>query len=141
MALRTIRGLAAALLMGVAGVAAASDVVVIGHKDNAAADVDKAFVAKAFTGDARSWPAGGPVMLIDQGEDSAARAAFYGKVVGKSAANVKAMWAQLVFSGKAVPPKVIDGDAEVKKAVAANRNAIGYISAAAVDDSVKVLMK
>ena len=141
MGARTIRGLAAALMLSVTGLASANDVVVIGNKDNAATDVDKAFVAKAFTGDARNWPAGGSVVLIDQGEESAARSSFYGKIVGKSAANVKAMWAQLVFSGKAVPPKVIDGDAEVKKAVAANKNAIGYISAAAVDDSVKVLVK
>lgn len=138
---RTTRGLCAAVLLGWAGLVAASDVVVIGHKDNAATDVDKTFIAKAFSGDARSWPGGGSVMLIDQAEDSPARASFYGKVVGKSAANVKALWAQLVFSGKAVPPKVIDGDAEVKKAVAANKNAIGYISAGAVDDSVKVLLK
>lgn len=141
MSVRTTRGLLAAVLLGAAGLACANDVVVIGNKDNAATDVDKAFVAKAFTGDARSWPGGGAMVLIDQAEDSAARTAFYGKVVGKSAGNVKAMWAQLVFSGKAVPPKVIDGDAEVKKAVAANKNAIGYISAGAVDDSVKVLVK
>jgi ABC-type phosphate transport system substrate-binding protein len=141
MDVRTIHGLVAAALLAVGGTAWADDVVVIGNKDNAAAEVDKAFVAKAFTGETRNWPGGGVLALIDQSEDSAARTSFYGKIVGKSSSNVKAMWAQLVFSGKAVPPKVIDGDAEVKKAVAANKNAIGYISSAAVDDSVKVLVK
>jgi hypothetical protein len=51
------------------------------------------------------------------------------------------MWAQQVFSGKGLPPKVIDGDAEVKKAVAAQGNAIGYIKPSSVDDSVKVLLR
>jgi ABC-type phosphate transport system substrate-binding protein len=120
--------------------ALASDVVVIGNKDNPNT-VDKAFIARAFSGDAKTWPEGGQVMLIDQAEDNPLRGTFYTSVVGKSASNVKAMWAQQVFSGKALPPKVIDGDAEVKKAVASQRNAIGYIKPSSVDDSVKVLLK
>ena len=120
--------------------ALANDVVVIGHKDNANA-VDKAFLAKAFTGETRSWPDGGAIAALDQGDDNPTRAAFYTSVVGRSAAQVKAAWAQLVFSGKATPPKVIDGDAEVKKAVAANKLAVGYIKPSSVDDSIKVLLK
>jgi hypothetical protein len=120
--------------------ALANDYVVIGNKDNANA-VDKAFLAKAFTGETRSWPDGGAIAAFDQGDDNPTRAAFYTSVVGRSAAQVKAAWAQLVFSGKATPPKVIDGDAEVKKAVAANKLAVGYIKPSSVDDSVKVLLK
>ncbi|MFN7642075.1 MAG: hypothetical protein ACK5PW_03135 [Burkholderiales bacterium] len=120
--------------------ALANDVVVIGNKDNAGA-VDKAFIAKAFTGEARSWPDGGAVTLYDQGDDNPTRTAFYATFVGRSAAQVKAAWAQLVFSGKATPPKVVDGDAEVKKAVAANKLAVGYIKPSSVDDTVKVLLK
>ena len=120
--------------------ALAADVVVIGNKDNSNT-ADKAFIARAFSGDAKTWPEGGQIMLIDQGEDNPLRGTFYTSVVGKSASNVKAMWAQQVFSGKGLPPKVIDGDAEVKKAVAAQGNAIGYIKPSSVDDSVKVLLK
>lgn len=120
--------------------ALANDVVVIGNKDNAGA-VDKAFIAKAFTGEARSWPDGGAVTLYDQSDDNPTRTAFYATFVGRSAAQVKATWAQLVFSGKATPPKVVDGDAEIKKAVAANKLAVGYIKPSSVDDTVKVLLK
>ena len=120
--------------------ALANDVVVIGNKDNANA-VDKAFLAKAFTGETRSWPDGGAIAALDQADDNPTRAAFYTSVVGRSAAQVKAAWAQLVFSGKATPPKVVDGDAEVKKAVAANKLAVGYIKPSSVDDSIKVLLK
>ena len=128
------------LSLGAAFSTLAADVVVIGNKDNPNA-ADKTFIARAFSGDARNWPEGGQVILIDQAEDNPLRGAFYTAVVGKSAANIKAMWAQQVFSGKGLPPKVIDGDAEVKKAVAAQRNAIGYIKPSSVDDSVKVLLK
>lgn len=129
----------AAAVLG-AGHASAEEFVVVGNKGNGQ-DADKAFVVKAFTGETKAWPDGTALMLIDQGEDNALRGEFYQKTVGKSAGNVKAMWAQLVFSGRALPPKVIDGDAEVKKAVAANKGAIGYIKASSADDSVRVIMK
>jgi hypothetical protein len=130
----------AAIVAATLSPALASDVVVIGNKDNGSA-VDRAFIAKAFVGEARSWPDGGSVTLYDQGDDNPTRAAFYTTFVGRSAAQVKAAWAQLVFSGKATPPKIVDGDAEVKKAVAANKLAVGYIKSSSVDDTVKVLLK
>jgi ABC-type phosphate transport system substrate-binding protein len=136
-----IRTACAALLSAAfSTLAFANDVVVIGNKDNGNA-VDKALVAKLYTGEAKAWPDGGQVALIDQGDDNPTRAAFYTTFVGRSAGQVKAAWAQLIFSGKALPPKVTDGDAEVKKAVAANKLAIGYIKPSSVDDSVKVLLK
>ena len=118
----------------------AADVVVIVNKDNANA-VDKAFVVKVYTGDAKFWPDGGPIFSIDQGDDSPIRADFNKSVLGKSSANMKALWAQNIFAGKGLPPKVVDPDAEVKKVVSTNKNAIGYIKASSVDDTVKVVVK
>jgi ABC-type phosphate transport system substrate-binding protein len=130
--------LVAGSLLGAA--AMAGEVVAIGNKANTNA-VDKAFVARAYSGEARLWADGGAIALIDQGDDNPARADFNQNFLGKSNSNVKAMWGQLIFAGKALPPKVIDGDAEVKKAVAANKNAIGYVRPSSVDDTVKVLAK
>ncbi|MDX1251894.1 MAG: hypothetical protein IDH49_06530 [Gammaproteobacteria bacterium] len=118
----------------------AGDVVGIVNKGNANA-VDKAFVVKVYTGEAKAWADGGPVFAVDQGESNPVRADFYGNILGKSAANMKALWAQNIFAGKALPPKVVDQDAEVKKVVSANKNAIGYISASSVDDTVKAAVK
>lgn len=130
--------LAAGTLLGAA--AYAGEVVAIGNKANTNT-VDKALVAKAYSGETRTWGDGGAIALIDQGDDNPVRADFNQSFLGKSNGNVKAMWGQLIFTGKALPPKVIDGDAEVKKAVAANRNAIGYVRPASVDDTVRVLAK
>ena len=77
---------------------------------------------------------------VDQAEGSAIRADFYRKVADKDAAQVKALWSKLVFTGKATPPKEYAGNAEVKKAVAADPKAIGYIDKSAVDDTVKVIL-
>ena len=130
--------LAAGMLLGTAALAA--EVVAIGNKANTNA-VDKAFVVKAYSGETRTWADGGAIALIDQGDDNPVRADFNQNFLGKSNGNVKALWGQLIFAGKALPPKVVDGDAEVKKAVAANKNAIGYIRPASVDDTVRVLAK
>lgn len=77
---------------------------------------------------------------VDQAEGSPIRADFYHKVADKDPAQVKALWSKLVFTGKATPPKEYAGNAEVKKAVAADPKAIGYIDKSAVDDTVKVIL-
>jgi hypothetical protein len=69
----------------------------------------------------------GTALLLDQTESSPVREQFYTKVAGKSSSQVKAARSRLVFSGKATPPKELANSADVKKMVAANANAIGYI--------------
>ncbi|MBY0234235.1 MAG: phosphate ABC transporter substrate-binding protein, partial [Burkholderiaceae bacterium] len=85
-------------------------------------------------------PSGASAMALDQPESAAVREQFYTKVTGKQAAQVKAAWSRLVFSGKATPPKEMASSAEVKKFVAANPDAIGYIEKSAVDGTVKAVL-
>jgi hypothetical protein len=59
---------------------------------------------------------------------------------GQDLAQVKATWSRLVFTGKASPPKELPDAAAVKKAVAADPKAIGYIEKSEVDSTVKVLL-
>lgn len=77
---------------------------------------------------------------IDLPDGNAVRSAFYQKVTGKDGAQLKAYWAKLVFTGKAQPLKELASDADVKKFVAGNPTAIGYIDKAAVDGTVKVVL-
>jgi ABC-type phosphate transport system substrate-binding protein len=133
--------LAALLLMsGLWTAAHAGDYVVIVNKDNPAT-LDKSFIAKIYTGDAKAWKDGSTIAPIDLPEDNPVRASFSTDVLGKSVGNVKAVWAQLVFSGRALPPKQASSDDEVKKLVAANKNAVGYVKASSLDDSVKAVLK
>ena len=48
-------------------------------------------------------------------------------------------WARRVFTGKGKPPSSVTSTAEVKKLVAENVKAIGYIKTEEVDNSVKVV--
>ena len=72
--------------------------------------------------------------------DGPLRNEFYKKVLDKDSTQVKAIWSKLVFTGKASAPKEYASSAEVKKAVAADPSAIGYIEKSQVDDTVKVIL-
>ncbi len=135
-----VRGLLLCLGMVLGAAAHADDVVVIVHKDNTS-QIDAAYVAQIYTGTLKGWPDGTPVFALDQMEDTPARRQFYTQIVGKSAAAMKAIWSQNIFAGKGLPPKVASPDAEMKRLVATNRNAIGYVLATQVDASVRVIGK
>ncbi|HEY8357987.1 MAG TPA: hypothetical protein VIL30_11045 [Ramlibacter sp.] len=123
--------LAAALALGPAAVLAA-DLVVVGHPTAAA--ITREQVADLFLG---KNPALTPV---DLPESSPLYAEFYRKATGRDVAQVKATWARLVFSGKAQAPRQVPDAAAVRRAVAADPKAIGYIEKTSVDSSVKVLL-
>jgi ABC-type phosphate transport system substrate-binding protein len=113
--------------------------VVVGA-NSPAAKLSVEQVGQLFLAKTSALPGAGQAVLIDQAEGAAVRDAFYVHVTGKSATQVKALWSRLVFSGAAQLPQALGSGAEVKKAVGGNANAIGYIDAAEVDASVKVLL-
>ncbi|MDC8759841.1 hypothetical protein [Janthinobacterium fluminis] len=77
---------------------------------------------------------------VDLADNSATRNDFYLKLVGKDQHQVRAIWSKIVFTGRGFPPREYSSTAEVKKAIAADAGAIGYIDKAAVDDTVRVIL-
>lgn len=77
---------------------------------------------------------------VDLPESSAARQLFYKRVTGRDAAQVRAVWARLIFTGRGKLPKELTDAAAVKKAVAADPNVVGYIDKADVDSTVKIVL-
>jgi len=124
----------------IAGVTQAEDIVVIINPKNEA-KLSKELVMSYYMGDAKAWTGGVPVRLLDLPPDSSTRAAFDKLALGKSTQQMKDIWMKNATSGKAEPPKEMDSDAEVKKAVASSRMAMGYIKASSVDDTVKVALQ
>ncbi|WP_171014136.1 substrate-binding domain-containing protein [Chitinivorax sp. B] len=120
-------------------VAHAEIAVVVGAKSGVGS-LSSDQVSQIFLGKTNNFPGGGQAVPIDQSESAGAREEFYTKVTGKSAAQVKAYWSKLIFSGKGQPPKEVGNDAAVKKLVADNPNMIGYIEKGAIDSSVKVVL-
>lgn len=116
---------------------ACADFVVIVNPKNPAASLTAEQVAQVFLGRSSSFPGGGNATPVDQKEGVALRDDFYAKVADKNPGQVKAYWAKQMFSGKGSPPKELASSAEIKRAVAADPTAIGYIEKGAVDGTVK----
>jgi hypothetical protein len=122
------------LLLGLAmaSYAGAGEVVVV--MGASAAPLTKDQVAAVYLG--RSTD----LKPVDLPDSSPVRADFYKKATDRDAAQVKAVWARLTFTGGGQPPKEMPDAAAVKKAVAADPKTVGYIDKADVDATVKVVL-
>lgn len=129
---KQFKALVAAVTLA-ASLPALAEVVVVVNPKAAEASMTKDQIAQFFLGKSST------MTPIDQPEDAPIRAEFYKKVTDKEAAQAKALWSKLVFTGKATMPKEVANSAAVKAAVAANPKAIGYMEKSAVDASVKVV--
>lgn len=118
------------LLCLLAPIAGAQVVVVVNPK-SAITALSKEQVAQIYLGRAET------LQPIDRMDDPALRGAFYAQVAGKSLGQVKSIWSKLIFTGRASPPVEVTGVAAVRRAVANDVNAIGYLDAADVDASVR----
>ncbi|WP_395405934.1 hypothetical protein ACHMW6_04560 [Pseudoduganella sp. UC29_106] len=132
--MKKILSILLAAALGGAMLPASAEIVVIVNKENPASRMFSEQASQFFLGKSAMFTP------IDQGEGSKIRTDFYQKIADKDPAQVKAIWSKLVFTGKATPPKELKSNAEVKKAVADDPKAIGYIDKSAVDDTVKVIL-
>jgi ABC-type phosphate transport system substrate-binding protein len=98
-------------------------------------------IKRMFLGKNKKFANGDSVKAINLKSGNAIRADFEKKVLGKSSSQVKAYWSKLIFSGKAKPLKEFASDSEVISWVSSTPNAIAYIDASKIDDSVKVIKK
>lgn len=97
-------------------------------------------ILELFSGLKTQWADGTRVQLVDQADTPVGKR-FYEAFLHQSAARVRRDVTRLVFSGEAVPPLRMDGSAAVKRAVADNPARIGYIATAALDDTVRELLR
>lgn len=120
------------------GIAVADIAIVVNPANTNAVSADD--LNRLFLGRASSFADGSKSTPLNMAEGKPAREEFDSKVLNRSAAQLKAYWSKLVFTGKGTPPKELSDDAAVKAAVAADSSAIGYISSSSVDSSVKVVV-
>ena len=76
---------------------------------------------------------------VNFNEKSALRDEFYAKACKKDPAQVAATWSKLILTGTGTPPSEVDSATAMKKAVAADPNAVGYIDKKDADASVKII--
>ena len=127
------------LALGLGCGAAVSDAVVVVSAQSSVMALSQSEIVDIFLGNTRVLPNGDKAMPIDQAEGSSIRDEFYAKFAGKSAAQMKAHWSRIIFTGRGHPPKEAALDGEAKKRIVDNPNAIGYLDPRMVDSSVRVL--
>jgi len=118
--------------VGLVSIANAADVVVVMGADATAPTKDQ--IKSVYLG--RNTE----LKPLDLPESNPARQLFYKKATDRDAAQVRAVWARIVLTGQGKAPKELADAAAVKKAVAADPKAIGYILQSDVDATVKVVL-
>lgn len=112
--------------------------VVVGTKSNLAT-LTKNQVKDIFLGRLIALPNGSTATPVDLPENNPLREEFYTKVTHQTAAQVKAHWAKLYFTGRGQPPKEAPSSNEIKRILNTIPASIAYIERAALDASVKVV--
>ncbi len=121
------------------GFQARADIAVIIHPKNESSltleEIRSIFLGRKF-----EFPKSGiQSKPVDQNERVPVRDEFYKKLAQKDETEMKAYWANLIFTGSASPPKELGDDNDVKNFVKNNLGSIGYVDSKVVDLSVKVV--
>lgn len=116
-----------------------ADLLVVTGANSPVTTLTHSQVSNVFLGKITSLPDGSIVTPIDQPDSSPLRDAFYLNVTNKSAAQAKANWAKLYFTGRGIPPREARNSDDLKRILNSTRGAIGYIEGKALDDSVRVV--
>jgi len=128
-----------ALLMPVPAVPEEHVLAIVVHPERTAA-LGIEDVAHIFLRKRRFWEDGAPIVALNREPETAARTTFSRRVLRADPAQLEGYWNERYFEG-IFPPTVLSSGAAVKRYVAADRNAIGYIEWKDVDASVRVVLK
>lgn len=96
-------------------------------------------LARIYLKKRRFWSNGDPIVPINRDGASPARDRFDREVLGQRAKRWLGYWNRQYFQG-VLPPATLASDRAVKRFVALEPKAIGYIPEALVDPSVRVVL-
>jgi len=116
----------------------AAQYVVIGNPGTVPVRIERAVLADVFLKKAHEWPGGENARPVDLPAQSAVRDEFTREVLGRSIGAVRNYWAQVLFSGRDLPPPELS-EAEVLKYVRSTRGAVGYVGVAQPLDDLTVV--
>ncbi len=119
--------------------AIAEDLVVIVHADRNL-QLTRTELAQIYLKRRRFWENGEPIVPVNRNSVSAARELFVRQVFGDDSRRLEVYWNRQYFEG-VLPPATLASDEAVKRFVASERLAIGYIASDLVDESVKAVLR
>lgn len=113
-----------------------ADFSVIVHPSNIS-ELSPKDIQRVFLRKLKSFPNGVAAKPIDLPIKSEIRQAFGLKLLKRNEQKIRSFWARQIFTGKGIPPKELSTEEIVKKFVANNKGAIGYINTKSIDQTVK----
>ena len=113
--------------------------IVIGNPSTTPDAISKRDLSRIFLKTRNRWPDGQAAEPVDQGGSGPLRAAFSQEVLDRSLDMVESHWQAQVFAGRGTPPTTLDSDAAVLDFVRRTPGAVGYVSAGAATNGVKVI--
>ncbi|GLS25023.1 phosphate ABC transporter substrate-binding protein [Marinibactrum halimedae] len=102
-------------------------------------DVDQQALESIFLGKVTALENGTVLLPVVPPEGDETRVDFETDLLNKSRQQMKAHWAQLLFTSSGTPPVQLKDRAQVIKMVSENPSLIGYVDVADIDGSVRVL--
>lgn len=117
----------------------ADSVVVVVAAENPLDEMTRLHLADLYLGRAASFEDGRRAVPIDLAPGTPARTAFYERYLERTPAEIKAHWSRIIFTGRGRPPPDLPSGEAVKRRIAGDPGAIGYLDASLVDESVRVV--
>jgi ABC-type phosphate transport system substrate-binding protein len=119
-----------------------SQTVVIAHKDVPQKKLSKTQLLEIYTLNQARWDDGTRVKVIDMKQNTTMKQTFYEHIDMEQNA-LRKIWLKKQFTGKALPPKLVDNEQDVLDRVENTQGAIGYVSLARAkrNKSVKILYR
>lgn len=134
-----VTALIAFLALAAAAPLRGEELVVIVHPERRASlDVDQ--LAQIYLKQRRRWPGGDTIVPVNREAGSSARASFARAVLAQGPQQLAVYWNRQYFQG-VLPPATLASDEAVKRFVASERRAVGYIRASAIDASVHAVLR
>jgi ABC-type phosphate transport system substrate-binding protein len=112
---------------------------VVVSANNPIEQMSKKDIIDIYMGRFNTFPNGLDAEPIDLPDGSAAKQAFYQRLVGKDERKIKAYLSRLLFSGRAQPPLSVSSAEEVEALVTQTQSSIAYVLTADVTQEMKIV--
>lgn len=104
-------------------------------------ELTKTQVKKLYLGQVKKFSNGNVVKVYELPKQSRLHKDFHALVTSRTPAQVNAYWSRNVFTGLGKAPETVSSSQLLRRKIARNKNAIGYLDIADVDETVKIVYR
>jgi ABC-type phosphate transport system substrate-binding protein len=135
--MKTMIWTALILSLCLSGTALAEQIVIV-NKGVSESVMDASTLQRIYLGRKTTWSNGETIVPVTLHKGPVHRE-FIENVLNKTTTQFTLYWKQMIFTGKGLPPKSFESEADVVDFVSGVSGGIGYIDSATTHDGVKVV--